>query len=573
MQITGAIRRLNDETIGQIAAGEVIERPVSVVKELVENSLDAGAHSVVVEVSEGGCESIAVLDDGAGIASDELVLAVTRHATSKLARREDLFAIQTLGFRGEGLASIAAAGSLEITSRRAADDVGARVAASATSVSRPAPAAASPGTKVVVRDLFALVPARREFLKSARAEFARISAFLAQLSLGWPAVTFMLRNDGRDAWTLPATERAVDRLESVFGRDSRGALTALDEDAGNAREKVSGFISLPGRERATRNHQVFFVNGRLVRSSQLGAAWQAGHGTFGMSGRYPYGVVRVDVPPEDVDVNVHPTKSDVRFRFGRAVFDAVRGAVARTLRRIEPVRDAPAPLLSALGIPDAGLADSDGVPSGSEDLALPPNAERNETLPIETTAAFRVFGQIDNTYIAASDGASLVLIDQHAAHERIAFEALVAGGAVPDPSAPLLFPAVVELTPARAAVLHDHLDELAAAGVTIESFGDDAYRITALPIGFAHRRFDLAGMLDDLADDATPRDGGDRRLSVFASIACHSVVRAHEPLALQEQATLWERLRACRDPHTCPHGRPTTLRLDAATLAKAFKRI
>jgi DNA mismatch repair protein MutL len=184
----------------------------------------------------------------------------------------------------------------------------------------------------------------------------------------------------------------------------------------------------------------------------------------------------------------------------------------------------------------------------------------------------RVFGQIDNTYIAASDGADLILIDQHAAHERIAYEALVAGGAAPDPTAPMLFPAVVELTPDRAAALHEHQDELAAAGVIIESFGDDAYRISALPAGFAHRRFDLAGVLDDFADDASGRDGGDRRLKLFASIACHSVVRAHEPLALQEQAMLWERLRACREPHTCPHGRPTTIRLDVATLAKAFKR-
>jgi DNA mismatch repair protein MutL len=571
MQVTRSIKVLDEATIGQIAAGEVIERPVSVVKELVENSLDAGAKTVIVDVSGGGCDSIAVSDDGIGIGADELVLAVTRHATSKLQRRDDLFAIHTLGFRGEGLASIAAAGRLEITSRRANADVGARVIAEATMISDPSPASASPGTKVVVRDLFALVPARREFLKSARAEFARISAFLSQLSLGWPDATFVLRNEGRETWVLPATAHAVDRLENVFGRESRGALAALDEDEGVAREKVSGFISTPGHDRPTRNQQVFFVNGRLIRSSTLGAAWLAGAGTFGMGGRYPYGVIRIDVPPEDVDVNVHPTKIDVRFRFGKAVFDAVRRAVARTMRRSAPERAAPAPVLSALGIDDEA-ASSDFVETTDGGIgAHAESATPDAALLFNGPGPLRVFGQIDNTYIAASDGASLILIDQHAAHERIAYEALVAGGAAPDPTAPMLFPAVVELTPDRIAVLHEHQDDLAAAGVIVESFGDDAYRIFALPAGFTHRRFDLAGVLDDLTDDVSGREG-DRRLKLFASIACHSVVRAHEPLALQEQAVLWERLRACREPHTCPHGRPTTIRLDVATLAKAFKR-
>jgi DNA mismatch repair protein MutL len=572
MQATRSIQVLDDATIGQIAAGEVIERPVSVVKELVENSLDAGAKTITVELGGGGCDSIAVLDDGSGIAVDELVLAVTRHATSKLQRRDDLFAISTLGFRGEGLASIAAAGRLEITSRRADADVGARVVADATTISDPTAASASPGTKVVVHDLFALVPARREFLKSARAEFARVSAFLSQLSLGWPEVTFVLRSEGREIWVLPATAHAVDRLENVFGRESRGALAALDEDAGVAREKVSGFISTPGHDRPTRNQQVFFVNGRLVRSSALGSAWQAGAGTFGMGGRYPYGVVRIDVPAEDVDVNVHPTKSEVRFRFGKAVFDAVRRAVARTMRRSTPERAAPMPVLSALGIEEDAFTRESVDASAAALDAFAADVAPHAALPFVGHGTMRVFGQIDNTYIAASDGASLILIDQHAAHERIAYEALVAGSGAPDASAPMLFPTVVELTPDRAAAMHEHQDELTAAGVVIESFGENAFRISALPAGFGNRRFDLAGVIDDLADDAGGRDSSDRRLKLFASIACHSVVRAHEPLALQEQVVLWERLRACREPHTCPHGRPTTMRLDVATLAKAFKR-
>jgi DNA mismatch repair protein MutL len=572
MHILGDIRPLDEATISQIAAGEVIERPVSVVKELVENSLDAGATVVSVELVDGGRSAIVVTDDGLGMSADDLPFALMRHATSKLRIADDLFAVRTLGFRGEGLASIAAAGRLEIISRRRGDEFGARIEASGTSATAPTVAPAAPGTKVTVREIFALVPARREFLKSARAEFARVASFLSQLSLGWPAVAFHLRHDGREVWSLPAVADPVDRLESVFGRDARGTLVAIDGDSGIAREKVSGYISAPGRDRPHRNHQVFFVNGRLVRSSALGASWLAAYGSFGMTGRYPYGVIRVDLPPEDVDVNVHPTKIEVRFRFGAAVFDAVRAAVSRSLRRVEPVRAAAAPILSALGIdPSSGASDlfaraplqADGDGSSAFDASLTRDP---------STESFRIFGQIDQTYIAASDGTGLLLIDQHAAHERIAFEALLAGNGAADVAAPLLFATVVELTPDRAAALHELREELSAIGVEVEQFGENAYRIRSLPAGYEKRRFDLSGVLDDLAADDAPREGADHRTRLLATIACHSVVRAHEPLALQEQVALFQRLRLCRDPHTCPHGRPTMIRLDAATLAKAFKR-
>jgi DNA mismatch repair protein MutL len=572
MHILGDIRPLDEATISQIAAGEVIERPVSVVKELVENSLDAGATVVSVELVDGGRSAIVVTDDGLGMSADDLPFALMRHATSKLRIADDLFAVRTLGFRGEGLASIAAAGRLEIVSRRRGDEFGARIEASGTSATAPTVAPAAPGTKVTVREIFALVPARREFLKSARAEFARVASFLSQLSLGWPAVAFHLRHDGREVWSLPAVADPVDRLESVFGRDARGTLVAIDGDSGIAREKVSGYISAPGCDRPHRNHQVFFVNGRLVRSSALGASWLAAYGSFGMTGRYPYGVIRVDLPPEDVDVNVHPTKIEVRFRFGAAVFDAVRAAVSRSLRRVEPVRAAAAPILSALGIdPSSGASDlfaraplqADGDGSSAFDASLTRDP---------STESFRIFGQIDQTYIAASDGTGLLLIDQHAAHERIAFEALLAGNGAADVAAPLLFATVVELTPDRAAALHELREELSAIGVEVEQFGENAYRIRSLPAGYEKRRFDLSGVLDDLAADDAPRAGADHRTRLLATIACHSVVRAHEPLALQEQVALFQRLRLCRDPHTCPHGRPTMIRLDAATLAKAFKR-
>ena len=565
------IRQLDAATIAQIAAGEVIERPVSVVKELVENSLDAGASAIAVEVADGGRSAISVTDNGVGIARDDLALAFARHATSKLFSAGELFGIDTLGFRGEGLASIAAAGAVELTSRPQGAELGARIEAHGVEVGKPAACAAPPGTKVVVRDLFALTPARREFIKSARAEFSRISAFLSRIALGWPEVAFGLRHDGKDVWALPAVRDGIDRLEMVFGSGSRGSLVEIATSDAPARIIVSGYISRPGDDRPNREAQVYFVNGRLVRCAPLSAAWLAGSGSFGMTGRFPFGMLALELAPEDVDVNVHPTKIEVRFARGNEVFDAVRIAVARTLRATEPERPAPAIAFA----PPPSLRDAIAALSARSESADPLRA----TEPVATLVAeqagkpgVRVFGQIDQTYIAAGDAQGLFIIDQHAAHERIAYEAILDREGDAESGAPLLFPTIVELTDSQAVALNENLDMLAQAGVVVEPFGEGAFRICALPAGYEKRRFDLAGMLDDLAADDAAREGVAHRNRLFATIACHSVVRAHEPLSLAEQAALYDRLQRCRDPHTCPHGRPTVLRIDAASLAKAFGR-
>jgi DNA mismatch repair protein MutL len=569
------IRQLDSATIAQIAAGEVIERPVSVVKELVENSLDAGASLVSVEVVDGGRTSMSVTDNGSGIPRDELALAFERHATSKLSNARDLFAVNTLGFRGEGLASIAAAGTVELTSRLPGAEMGARIEARGITVGTPSSCAAPPGTKVVVRDLFALTPVRREFVKSPRAEFARISTFLSRIALGWPEVAFGLRHDGKDVWTLPAVLDGVARLEMVFGAQARGALETLADDDAPARIVVSGYISRPGHDRSNRDGQVFFVNGRLVRAPQLGAAWLAGSGSFGMTGRYPFGMLALELPPEDVDVNVHPTKIEVRFARGNEAFDAVRTAVARTLRRSDPVRSAPA-------VAFAPTSRGDDAEPGALESHLFADATRKESALNERVLTFeavppsngvRVYGQIDQTFIVAGDADGLFIMDQHAAHERVAYEAILARQGGDEAGAPLLFQSVVELTDSQAAVLYENIDVLAQAGVVVEPFGEGAFRICSLPAGYEKRRFDLGGVLDDLNADDAAREGTAHRNRVLATIACHSVVRAHEPLSLQEQAVLYERLRRCDEPHTCPHGRPTMLRIDAASLSKAFGRI
>jgi DNA mismatch repair protein MutL len=571
VQTVERIRILDDSTIAQIAAGEVIERPVSVVKELVENSLDAGASYVAVELVGGGRREIVVNDDGRGMAHDELPLALQRHATSKLTNASDLFAVRTLGFRGEGLASVAAAaGALEVVSRASGQNFGARITVRAGHVGAVTRVAASPGTKVTVRDLFSATPVRRDFMGSDKVEFARVSAFLSRIALAWPNVAFSLRHDGRDVWSLPAVADPVERLEMVFGKGSRGSLATV-RTSPNIMIGIVGFTSRLGADRPNRQGQVLFVNGRLVRNPSLSAAWSTAYAGKLMNGRYPYGVLMISLAPGDVDVNVHPTKIEVRFATPATVFDAVRHAVADAIESQETP--------GALG-PTALMTSPAAEPWASAALPALSLLEASLASAPSDAQAPRALGQIDQTFIVMSDTSGLLILDQHAAHERIAFEALEASDDARARSAPLLLPRVVELTPDQAATLAVYEEELAAIGVEIDRFGDDAYRIRAVPGGYEERRFDLPGILDDLAgeDHRVPKSGqqpavlerGRRR--VLATVACHSVVRAHEPLSLQEQVTLYERLRTCRDPQTCPHGRPTMLRLDAAELSKAFKR-
>jgi DNA mismatch repair protein MutL len=568
VQTLARIAVLDDATISQIAAGEVIERPVSVVKELVENSLDAGASYIAVALSGGGRTEISVHDDGRGIMHDDVALALHRHGTSKLTSASELFSVRTLGFRGEGLASIAAAaGLVEIVSRPAGQDFGARILTRAGVAGAVTRVAASPGTTVTVRELFATTPVRRDFLGSEKSEFTRVSAFLSRIALGWPRVAFSLRHDGRDVWSLPAVSDPVDRLEMVFGKGSRGSLAPV-RALPNIMIGIAGFTSRIGADRPNRQGQVLFVNGRLVRSPALSAAWSAAYSGQMMTGRYPYGVVMLSLAPGDVDVNVHPTKIEVRFVSAASVFDLVRHAVADAVR---------SPGSAAQSSADPSLAGPPPSVNAAPGVDLPAVSLLDVVEPAiaATGQPARALGQIDQTFIIINDATGLCIVDQHAAHERVAFEALEAKRGEHAESAPLLLPRIVELTPDQAATLESCEQELAAMGIVVERFGDDAYRISALPSGYGERRFDLLGILDDLAaesEDGAARAVDDRRRRILATVACHSVVRAHEPLSLQEQVTLYERLRACRDPQTCPHGRPTVLRLGASELAKAFKR-
>ncbi len=535
------IRELDALTIGQIAAGEIIERPVSVVKELVENAIDANAARIDVYIDRGGMDRIEVIDDGEGMQPEDLPLAVRRHATSKLRAAIELESIGTLGFRGEGLASIAAVARLEILSRTADAPIAARMAAHADAFENVQAEAGPVGTRVTARDLFANLPVRREFLASASAEFNRVSGWLSSFALAYPSVTFALRHDGRDVWVMPATDDARERLRMVFGSHAND-LIALHNSPGPAfGGRLRGFISAPGHDRPDRRMQLLFVNGRLLRSGLLAGAWNAGYATYAMTGRHPYGVLFLELEAHHVDPNVHPTKSDVRLRYANQIFEVARTAIAATLGEHARRR----------------LAQSTSVET-MPGLSLGPPARE-----------LRVLAQLDRTFILASDSTSLVLVDQHAAHERIAYESILAGARDGMRSEPLLLPQIIELDQSRSAAVDRLIEPLREAGLEIEPFGERTYRLIATPSGYGARRFNLADFIDELNEEPKRRDVRER---VWASLACHSVTVAGEQLTEAEMSTLLERLGGCQNPMHCPHGRPTLIALGSEEIARMFKR-
>jgi DNA mismatch repair protein MutL len=557
------IRLLDPETIGQIAAGEVIERPLSVVKELVENALDADATRIAVRVRGGGLAEIEVADDGTGIPPADLALALTRHATSKIDDAAALSRVATLGFRGEGLASIAAVAKVTIVSRTAGADLATALDAHGEEIGEPRPLAGPPGTRVVVRDLFEKVPVRREYLRSPSAEFARISSWLATLALAYPQVGFTLEHDGKATFAFPPGDDLAPRLRHVFGGSSSSmvGVRADERYAG-----VSGWVSSPGDDRPDRRNQILFVNGRLLRSTLVSGAWAAAYRTFAMVGRHPFGVLYLQVPPDEVDPNVHPTKSDVRLRHGERVVAEVKDAIARALRRgaVERLERS-----ISFAPPSRGYAAAASMPVDWAETLLPESAGTGAE-----PKTLRVLAQIDRTFILASDGDAVVLIDQHAAHERIVFEQLSANARAHAAAEPLLIPYTFEIRPEEAERLDATLGALAAGGLHVEHFGERAYRVTATPARLVHagrsRPFDVVDFVECLGDEVRGLDADQR---VWASLACHSVVRAGERLEYPEMTALVERLQRCENPMHCPHGRPTIVRLEADRIARLFKRM
>ena len=575
------IQQLPPHVAAQIAAGEVIERPASVVKELVENSLDAGATSIVVSIREGGVAEIRVTDDGCGIAPDELDLAFRHHATSKLATVEDLNTVSTLGFRGEALPSVAAVARVVCTTRPPDSEAGARIEFRHGACVGQRHDGCPPGTSVQVADLFGNLPARRKFLRSAPAEASRIQEVVTRYGLAHPEVRFTLSVDGREAITTPGSGRLQDVILSIYGAEVAGRMLPVSLADGDV--AVDGYTGAPELNRRNRSYTTLLVNRRWVYDRSIYyAIEQAYQGTL-PDRRFPFAVINISVPPEQVDVNSHPTKREVRFRYGDRLFSLVQRAVREALIAHAPVRTAtrsftpvdtatrPAsspetPRLSSTG---GAARRADGVALSTTTLA-PAEGPLRDVL-----ADLRVVGQIRQTYIVAEGGSGMYLIDQHAAHERVVFDQIRQRRQGDErPSQPLLAPMTAELSAAQAVTLESYADLLTDYGFALEPFGDRAWLVRALPANLAARASpDPAAALCDLLDAvAVEQVVMEREDALAATVACHGSVRAGMTLAQEEMDALLRQLQSTENPHHCPHGRPTVVHFSEYQLEREFGR-
>ncbi len=582
------IRILSPEVASQIAAGEVVERPASVVKELLENALDAGARSVNVTIAAAGRSLIEVADDGSGIPAGELHLAITRHATSKLARAEDLFAISTLGFRGEALAAIGSVSRLTLTSRTPNSPVAMRVRVEGGAAGKPEIVGAPVGTVVRVSDLFYNVPARLKFLKQDVTERRAIDALLTRYALAYPDVRIKL-TEGQTSSLQTSGDgdrRAI--LAALYGIEiGRQMLEVLAEETGL---KLSGFISPTALTRSNRKEITFFVNGRWIQDVPLITALLQAYRTLLMVGRYPLAAIFLEIPPEEVDVNVHPTKAEVRFREQERVFSFVQRAVRRALLAYTPVPQLAPP--SLWGTPARMVDPAWSLAHESNPLSVGSEQEAESSLPsaMPRIPLLRLVGQIGASYLVAEGPDGLYLIDQHAAHERVLFEKLMTlrqrfdilsaaaqGGAQHEhkniPSQTLLTPTVVNLPPQSTNLLISQLPVLQHFGFEVEAFGPNAFQIRSVPTLFAGSdpAAALRALVEDFEEDETPLQN-EIEARAAGRVCKRMAVKAGQVLSPDEQRALLNDLEACAAPRTCPHGRPTMIHLSVDMLERQFGR-
>jgi DNA mismatch repair protein MutL len=581
--------------VNRIAAGEVIERPASAVKELVENAIDAGATRIAVELAGGGRALIAVTDDGVGIAPDQLALAVERHATSKL-DDDELIRITMLGFRGEALAALAGVSRLRIVSRPRGQASAFALEVEAGRGTPPAPAAGVFGTRVEVRDLFFATPARLKFLKSDRAEQLAAREAVERLAMAYPGVAFSLQVDGRRLLALEVLaadpfERTRARLRQIMGRTFADDAPALDLERDGVR--LSGLIGLPDASHSSARFQHLFVNRRPVQDRLLRGALRAAYGDLLARDRQPMAALFLQLAPEEVDVNVHPTKAEVRFRAPGLVRGLLIGAIRQRLGAAgcRPSGALSAAALGAFrpGQPSAryargGLAETAvayQAPLAPARFEVGPPAARGEAAPTTDDAPLERYPlgaartQLHDNYIVAQTESGLVLVDQHAAHERLVYErmkAALAAGAVPRQG--LLLPEVVELDPARAEVLLGRRDELARLGLVVEAFGEGAVLVREVPALLGSP--DVPELIRALAEDLAEIDQARSLLGalerVCATLACHGSVRAGRRLTLTEMNALLRQMEATPNSGQCNHGRPTYVTLSRHDIERLFAR-
>ncbi len=572
------IRILPEEVASQIAAGEVVERPASVVKELMENALDAGASQVVIRIEKAGRRLVEVADNGAGIPKDEIRLAVQRHATSKLETAEDLFHIKTLGFRGEALASIGSVSRLSIVSRSENDSSGVRLMMEGGQIKTVEETGAPVGTVVRVEDLFFNVPARLKFLKRDLTERQQIDALVTRYAVAYPERRFQLVHDGQVTLQTAGNGDHREVLAALYGIElARQMLEITLEDRDM---RINGFISPVSLTRSNRREMTFFVNGRWVQDAMLSSSVLQGYHTLLMVGRYPLTVLFISLPPEEVDVNVHPAKAEVRFRQPDQIFGAVQRAVRRGLLAYSspPPITAPVwkshfrqpPFPRAMIDPSWEMA-AETKAAQSEASAAPVTAQ--PALPSGQVPLLRLLGQIGATYLVAEGPDGLYLIDQHAAHERVLFEKLLSQSRGAVPTQILLEPIVFQLPPHHAQLLTEQLPVLARLGFDVELFGTNTFRVRALPMLLMNSDPVAAVRVavEDFEEDETPLQA-EQEARLIARVCKRAAVKAGQTLTSEEQIALLRDLEACQSPRTCPHGRPTMIHLSVDLLERQFGR-
>ena len=555
------IRRLPDSLVNKIAAGEVVERPASAVKELVENALDAAARTVTVDLRDGGAALIRVSDDGHGMTAEELPLALERHATSKLARDEDLDAIATLGFRGEALAAICAVSRFTVTSRARGAPEGLRLGGEGGVVALRLGVPAEVGTSVEVHDLFFNTPARLKFLKAPATELAASLRTVGQLALAHPAAQFRVTNGGRAALTAPAAADLRQRIGALWGWDTTERLLAVDRVEHGVR--VAGWASPPDVTRGGRDDIVVIVNGRPVRDPALLQAVLAAYRPLLPRDRFPQVVLAVTLAPNDVDVNVHPTKAWVRFRHPRVVQEMLVAALHEALRR---------PAV----IPTFGGEPREAVPGVEPGVGASPAEQaalfKEPAASYAATRFGRVLGQVQATFIVATTDDEVFFLDQHVVHERVLFEQVRAQlDAAPLASQALLFPETLELGPASRALLERWRGPLERLGFAFEEFGGAAVVLRAVPTllkGDEPKRL-VEAVVEELADPKAGEPTLDRAL---AFVACRAAIKANTPLAPEEMERLVADLETTETPYFCPHGRPIVSRVSMHDIRRELKR-
>jgi DNA mismatch repair protein MutL len=586
------IQLLSDSLINQIAAGEVIERPASVVKELVENALDAGARRIEVELERGGCGLIRVSDDGVGIDASDMELALARHATSKIACLRDLENVATLGFRGEALPSIASVSRLSLASRTATAAHAWVVDARDGEISAPAPASHGAGTRVEVRDLFFNVPARRKFLRTENTEYQHILRMLERMALSRFDVSFALIHNGKNVWTLGGAHSSAQRLERVAricGEEFAAHVIELRHETESLR--LEGWLALPTFSRSQADLQFAYVNGRFVRDKLLVGAARLAYRDVLFHGRFCAYVLYLQLDPSQVDVNAHPQKLEVRFRDSHRVHDFVFRTLEKVLADTRPAAD------SAGSAPADWLTGASNYATGAASQAhfsLPEAPRRNSSdtyRPYLSAATAQVrddgallqagsaplgyaIAQLHGVYILAQSAEGMVLVDMHAAHERIMYEGMKKLLSGHTAQQQLLMPEVLNVTPAQADMAEEHQQEFSALGFSVTRLGPDQLALRAVPSLLAGR--DPAGIVRDVLSDLL-ESGHSRRVEesinhLLATMACHAAVRAQRSLSLPEMNALLREMEGTDRADQCNHGRPTWVRLSMGELDRLFLR-